>query len=86
MARMKKISEIEVKRAKIVNMMEPKIKWYREKWEKFSDREQALKNDTNPDAIKERKRLMDLAYANLGTYTTLENTLKDVLRILDEKE
>ena len=73
---------MEEKRAKIVEMLSKKIEWNKGKWEKLNDKEQALKN-TGRD--EERAKVMELAQHYLTIYTTAENILADVLRVLDGK-
>lgn len=73
---------MEEKREKIVEMLNRKIEWNKGKWEKLNDKEQALKN-TGRD--EERAKVRELSHHYLTVYTTTENILADVLRVLDGK-
>lgn len=73
---------MEEKRAKIVEMLSKEIEWNKGKWEKLYDKEQALKN-TGRD--EERAKVMELSHHYLTVYTTTENILADVLKVLDGK-
>jgi SMC interacting uncharacterized protein involved in chromosome segregation len=75
----KKMEEMEEKRAKIVEMLSRKIEWNKGKWERLNDKEQELKN------TEERKQVMERKFHYLTVYTTTENILADVLRVLDGK-
>ncbi len=70
---------MEEKRAKIVEMLSRKIEWNKGKWERLNDKEQELKN------TEERKQVMERKFHYLTVYTTTENILADVLRVLDGK-
>jgi hypothetical protein len=71
--------KMEEKRAKIVEMLSRKIEWNKGKWERLNDKEQELKN------TEERKQVMERKFHYLTVYTTTENILADVLRVLDGK-
>ncbi len=73
---------MEKKREKIVEMLGKKVEWSKRKWEKLNEKEQALKN-TGRD--EERAKVMELSHHYLTVYTTTENILADVLKVLDGK-
>ena len=73
---------MEKKREKIVELLSKKVEWSKRKWEKLNEKEQALRNTGKEE---ERAKVMELAHHYLTIYTTTENILADVLRVLDGK-